>query len=202
MEDKQSMENEIMNEAEQDFELPKKPKKKKTKTIIIVVVIAVVLVLLLLIGSAIKKISAGIQEQMDAMMSGEEELYTVERQDVQQEITTSGTVVGVETDAYTSPVTAKVQDIFVEVGQTVKKGDVLLSYDTSELGDNLAKVKLQAQSERAAGNEGFEQAAEAASKAKAAKENAKDIKSDTKDVKKDIEKTTDKVDSYSEKIDE
>lgn len=201
MEDEQNMENEIMNEAEQDFELPKKPKKKKAKTIIIIVVIvAAVLVLAFLIGSAINKFSTSMQEQMDAMMGGGEDLYTVERQDVQQEITTSGTVVGVETDAYTSPVTAKVEDIFVEVGQSVKKGDVLLSYDTSELGDNLEKVKLQAQSERAAGNEGFEQAAEAASKAQKAKENAKSIKSDTKDVKKDIEKTSDKVDSYSEKI--
>ncbi|MCM1498375.1 MAG: HlyD family efflux transporter periplasmic adaptor subunit [Clostridium sp.] len=200
MEDEQNMENEIMNEAEQDFELPKKRRKKKGKKGIIIVIVVIVLVLVSLIGSAIKNISAGVQEQMEAMAGGEDDIYIVERQDVQQEIATSGTVVGVETDAYTSPVTAKVEDIFVEVGQSVQKGDVLLSYDTSELGDNLEKVKLQAQSERAAGNEGFEQAAEAASKASEAKKNAKSIKSDTKDVKENIEKTTDKVDSYSEKI--
>lgn len=199
MENEKNMENEKQTEVVESVTATKKPKKKK-KIIIIVIVVVVVIVLATLLGKAVSNMSAKMQDQMNEMMGGDEAVYTVERQDVEQEITTSGTVVGVETDAYTSPVSAKVDDIFVEVGQSVKKGDVLLSYDTSDLGDDLAKVKIQAQSERAAGNEGFEQAAEAASKTAAAKESAKDIKSDTKDVKKDIDKLTDTADSYNEKM--
>lgn len=146
----------------------KKSGKKKTGLIIAIIVIAVV-VLIAIVGSVISNISAGMQEAMQQMAGGGESTFEVEKQDIEQEITTSGTVIGTERDAYTSPVTAKVEDIKVEVGQTVKKGDVLLTYDASELGDNLAMVKIQAQSERAAGNESYEMAQEAANKVSAAR---------------------------------
>lgn len=203
MENENNMEKELMNETVEETGTSKEPKKKSKKKIIIIVIVAVVVILLaLVIGSVMKNFSANMQEQMNAMMGDTESTYTVERQDVEQEITTSGNVIGIETKAYTSPVNAKVEDIRVEVGQTVKKGDILLTYDASELGDNLEKVKIQAQSERAAGNEGFEQAAEAASKTKKAKKSAKSIKSDIDKLKKEIEKLSDDLETYNEKMTE
>lgn len=201
MESENNMENELLQETEEEITTPKRTKKKsKKKIIIIVIVIAAVLVLALLLGSAVKKFSANMQEQMNEMMGDMEDTYTVERQDVEQEITTSGNVIGVETIAYTSPVTAKVEDIRVEVGQTVKKGDVLLTYDASELGDNLEKVKIQAQSERAAGNESFEQANKAAGKASEASKKVKSLKEDIKKLKKEIEKLNKTVEKYEDKM--
>ncbi|MDD6071815.1 MAG: efflux RND transporter periplasmic adaptor subunit [Clostridiales bacterium] len=197
------MENELLNETVEETGTPKEQKKKSKKKIIIIVIVVIAVILLaLVLGSVMKNFSANMQEQMNAMMGDTESTYTVERQDVEQEITTSGNVIGIETKAYTSPVNAKVEDIRVEVGQTVKKGDILLTYDASELGDNLAKVKIQAQSERAAGNEGFEQAAEAASKTKKAKKSAKSIQSDIDKLKKEIEKLSDDLETYNEKMTE
>ena len=82
---------------------------------------------------------------------------------------------------------AKVNDINVEVGQTIHKGDVLLTFDTEDLGDNLAKVKIQARSERAASNESFEAANKAAGKANKADSKAKKINKQVKSLKDDVE---------------
>ena len=180
----------------------KKIKKKSKKKVIIIV--AVVVVLLVVLGIAtvniIKGVTAGMEEAMEMMDGGNDALYAVEKMDVKQEITTSGTVIGLEKNAYTSPVTAKVDEIRVEVGQIVKKGDVLLTYDTTDLGDNLAKVQLQAQSERAAGNAAYEAVNEAAGKVKEAKAEIKDLKSDIKELNKEIKALTKTISTYEEKV--
>lgn len=178
-----------------------KKKSKKTKTVVIVVIVAVVvLVLAFVLGNAVMKMSQNMQDQMNAMMGDGDGTYTVDKQDVEQEITTSGTVIGVEKKAYISPVTAKVEDICVEVGQTVSKGDILLTYDSSDLGDDLEKVKIQAQSEKAAGNASYEVANEAASKASAAKKKVESLKEDIKKLKKEIAALEKKVAAYEEQI--
>lgn len=176
-------------------------KKKKNKKIIIIVVIAVVVLLLIGGGIAVvSSISKSMQSAMDMMAGESDALFKVKKEDVKQEISTSGVVVGVETDAYVSPVTAQVKDICVEVGQTVKKGDILLIYDEAELGDALEKVKIQANADRAMGNESYEMASEAAAKVTAAKKKSKELKEDIKKLKKEVEKLTDKVSEYDEKI--
>lgn len=176
-------------------------KKSKKKMIIIIIVVAIVLFVIAVVG-VISSISKSMQAAMEEMTSKGEDVFKVEKQDVEQEITTSGTVIGTEKNAYVSPVTAKVEDIRVEVGQIVKKGDVLLTYDASELGDNLEKVKIQAQSERAAGNESYEMANEAASKTSAAQKKAKKLKSDIKKLKKEIQTLSDKVSEYEDQMKE
>lgn len=196
-----------MNQENENMEIqivePKKKaknRKKSKKTIIIIIVIVAILLLLIAIGSAINSISKGMKEAMENMAVENEDTFKVEKQDVEQEITTSGTVIGISKDAYTSPVTAKVEDIKVEVGQTVNKGDVLLTYDASELGDNLTKVKIQAQSERAAGNESYEAANKAAGKASDAKKKIKTLKKEINDLKKKVASLTKKVEAYEEQM--
>ena len=192
-----NMENKEMNVIGNDG---KKKKSKKKVIIIVIIVLAVLIVGGIAIGNVISKVSASMQEAMEMMAGESEDLYTVETVDVKQEITTSGTVIGLEKKAYTSPVTAKVEDIHVEAGQTVKKGDVLLTYDASELGDNLTLVQLQAQSERAAGNETYEMANEAAGKVKDAEKKIKDLKADIKELQKKIKTLTGKIEGYEAKI--
>ncbi len=192
--EKENMEIEIVEPKE------KKHKKKSKKTIIIIIVIVAVLLLLIAIGKTISSVSKGMQEALENMDSQNEDIFQVVKQDVEQEITTSGTVVGISKEAYTSPVTAKVEDIKVEVGQTVTKGDVLLTYDASELGDNLTKVKIQAQSERAAGNESYEAANKAAGKVSEAKKKIKTLKKEISQIKKKVAALTKKVEEYEEKM--
>lgn len=195
-----------MNQENENMEMElvepkgKRRKKKSKKTIIIIIVIMAVLLLLIAIGKVISSVSKGMQAAMENMASQNEDVYQVIKQDVEQEITTSGTVIGISKDAYTSPVTAKVEDIKVEVGQIVSKGDVLLTYDASELGDNLTKVKIQAQSERAAGNESYEAANKAAGKVSEAKKKIKTLKKEISDIKKKVASLTKKVEKYEEQM--
>ena len=195
-----------MNQENENMEMElvepkgKRRKKKSKKTIIIIIVIMAVLLLLIAIGKVISSVSKGMQAAMENMASQNEDVYQVIKQDVEQEITTSGTVIGISKDAYTSTVTAKVEDIKVEVGQIVSKGDVLLTYDASELGDNLTKVKIQAQSERAAGNESYEAANKAAGKVSEAKKKIKTLKKEISDIKKKVASLTKKVEKYEEQM--
>jgi len=164
----------------------KKKRKLNKKAIII---IAIVLVVYIGGSIAIGKVIGNVGAEMEKTMKDlqEDGTYKVTKVDVKQEITTSATVIGLDKNAYTSPVTAKVEKVCVEPGQFVKKGDILLTYDASELGDNLDMVRLQAQSEQAAGNESYEAAREAAKKVKVAKRKIESIKKEIKSIKKEME---------------
>lgn len=183
----------------------KKPERKKKK--ISKGAIAVIVVAALVIGGLTVKTFVDSFKQMKEAMGDidsktDDNLFTVDREDVEQELTTSGTVVGIGKDAYISPVTAKVEDVCVEVGQTVQKGDVLLTYDSSDLGDNLTKVKIQAQSEKAAGDSNYEAADEAAEKAGSAQKKVKKLEKEVASLKKDAEKLSDSITSYQDKMEE
>lgn len=195
----ENMENQVIDEEIAEGRSRKK-KPKKVKIIVGIIIVVAVLALAYGIGSGIQKFSQNMQEQMNGMTGTEDGTYTVDKKDVEQEITTSGTIIGLEKKAYTSPVTAKVEDIRVEVGQMVSKGDVLLTYDSSKLGDDLEKVKIQAQSDRAAGNASYEAANEAAGKASEARTKVKDLKADIKKLEKEIAALSKKVSDYEEQI--
>ncbi len=194
----ENMENKDLNVAED----AKKKSKKKPKVWLIVLIVVVAILMIVGVVSLVKNVSASMEEAMEMMAEQSDVLYEVEKVDVKQEITTSGTVIGLEQIAYTSPVTAKVKEIPVEAGQIVKKGDVLIVYDSTDLGDNLAKVQLQAQSEKAAGNEAYATASKAAEKAKESKANVKDLKKDIKELKKEIEDISDELETYQEQLTE
>ncbi|MGN0496493.1 MAG: efflux RND transporter periplasmic adaptor subunit [Lachnospiraceae bacterium] len=155
-------------------------KEKKSKKKIKVWMIVVAIVGVLLVVGVVSMVMEGkkAMEAMEDMAMDSDDIYTVEKQDLKSEITTSGTVVGIDQIAYTSPVTAKVEDIKVEVGQTVHEGEMLLTYDASDLGDDLAKVELQAKSEKAAGSASYEAANKAAGKASDAKTKASSLEGD------------------------
>ncbi len=179
----------------------KRKKRASNKKLIIIIVVVVIVQIVggITLSKVMGNVSAGMQEAM-GMGGANDTLHKVAKVDVKQEITTSATVIGLDKDAYTSPVTAKVENICVEPGQRVAKGDLLLTYDADELGDNLAKVKLQAKTERAAGDETYEKAREAARKVTAAKKEIKKLKKESKSIEKDIRSLTKTVETYKLKI--
>ncbi|MCM1158220.1 MAG: efflux RND transporter periplasmic adaptor subunit [Bacteroidales bacterium] len=191
---------ETENGAAEEIKAAPAKKKKSKKGIVITIIVAAVLLLVVLAVRMLGAISQGMEEAMQGMAGQSEKVFQVERQDVEQEIITSGIVIGMEKDAYTSPVTAKVEDIKVEVGQTVKKGDILLTYDASRLGDDLTKVKIQAQSERAAGNESYEAVNEAAGKAGKAREKANALRAEIEALTAEINALSAEIAGYEERI--
>lgn len=89
----QNVENEIIDEDFKETKIQKK-KSKKVKIIIGIIIAVFVLVLAYVIGSGVQKFSQNMQDQKN---DGEEDgTYTVDKQNVEQEITTSGTIVGIE----------------------------------------------------------------------------------------------------------
>lgn len=112
-----------------------KAKKKKIIKRSIFGVIALAVVLFIVINSmAARNMSAVV--------------YTtpVMREDVEQVLSTSGTVKTEETKTYFSEIAVKVGQVDVALGDTVKKGQTLFSYDADALEEQkqMAQLKLQA----------------------------------------------------------
>ncbi len=69
------------------------------------------------------------------------ETYTLEKQDIENYISVSGSVEGSDIVKITSDITAKVASLNVEVGSSVKKGDVLCVFDTTDLQSEYDNLK-------------------------------------------------------------
>lgn len=67
--------------------------------------------------------------------------YTIERQDIENYISVSGNVEGSNIVKVTSDLNYKVKELKVEVGSSVKEGDVLCIFDSSELQNEYDNLK-------------------------------------------------------------
>ena len=117
----------------------KKGKKRTKKTKIMIGVAAVVIVCIGVIavfgkGSGTEETSASV------------EAVTAEVGDVTQEVDASGTVESNETKTYFSPVNAKIDKMDVEVGDSVKKGTQLITYNLEDLEKEDQKAELNQKS--------------------------------------------------------
>ena len=120
---------------------PAKPVKKKKKKGWIAVVIVVVV--LAGVGAGIAACSKSLSDSLQQMSAGAVETAKVEKRDIEDYISVSGKVESENMVKITSTVTAKVKNVFVEVGSEVKEGDILCEFDSSDLQqqyDTLAKT--------------------------------------------------------------
>lgn len=108
--------------------------KKKRRRIILIVAAVLVMVFFM-----ISKLLAG---------STPMPVVTVEatKGEIEQTISTSGTVVTDTTKSYFSDVNVKVGTVHVKAGDAVKAGDVLISYDEEDLQKKLQLAQLKQQS--------------------------------------------------------
>ena len=117
----------------------KKGKKRTKKTKIMIGVAAAVVVCIGVIavfgkGSGTEETSASV------------EAVTAEVGDVTQEVDASGTVESNETKTYFSPVNAKIDKMDFEVGDSVKKGTQLITYNLEDLEKEDQKAELNQKS--------------------------------------------------------
>ncbi len=122
--------------------LTKEQKKKRKKRILIGVVVVVVLAWMIL-----PKMLAGEQLPMVVVTDAV-------KGDVSQTISGSGTVSSEIETAYFSPVGATVDSCGLQVGDTVQRGDVLLTYDAQDLDHLYDQAELTGQ----AGTYGYQDA--------------------------------------------
>lgn len=105
--------------------------KKSKKTRVIIIVVVVILLFLLLKGC-----SGG---EMTTMVT----TAYAEKGELQESVSTSGTVQAEEVKVFFAPTSGKLATINVAAGDVVQKGDVLIAYDSTKLESDFKQASLQ-----------------------------------------------------------
>ncbi|MDD3141467.1 MAG: hypothetical protein PHX08_21230, partial [Lachnospiraceae bacterium] len=162
-------ENEMVTEDEivtEDDDIAVTPKKKKKKLpgwfIVVIIAIIVAIVILASVLSKNKSGSTGTKLTVT----------TVETSDVKEVLNTSGIIKSENEKVVYSPVNATVSQFAAKIGESVKKGTMLVVFDTKDLEKNNQQSQLNELSTKYANQSTYEQtnrsiakAAEAASTA-------------------------------------
>jgi len=118
-------------EAVSEAEAPKRRKKRK-KAPIIIAVIAVVFIIL-------RAVSCSMGGSAGALVT----TTRAERGDLQESISTSGTVKSGEVKVIFAPVGGTLDQVNVEAGDAVKEGELLVSYNIDRLESGMRQSELQ-----------------------------------------------------------
>lgn len=143
----------------------KKSKKRIIIPICIVLVIAIVI---------------GVAFGVSAATGGEEvSLNTISTGDIYEKVSLTGTVASGTVKEYKADVVATVKEVFVNTGDSVKKGDVLATFDTTNLDSQVSSL-------RSSYNESLNSYNSALKAQKQAKKKADQISAQIEDTKKEI----------------
>lgn len=108
-------------------------KKKKKVGLIIVVIVLVLIVGISMVSCALSSVEVG------ALVS----TTTATRGELQESISTSGTVVSEEVKVLFSPVSGKIAGVEVAAGDAVAAGDMMVSFDMGEMEKLMTQANLQ-----------------------------------------------------------
>ncbi|MCI8291944.1 MAG: efflux RND transporter periplasmic adaptor subunit [Hespellia sp.] len=148
--------------AEEDFmEEEVTPRKKLPGWIIV----PIILVLVLLAFGLQKLFGTSSKEQTSASLQVE----AVSMGSVQEIYTTSGTIASEQSKTYYSPVNAPIINCNAVVGNTVKAGDVLITYDIKDLERNNQESQLNLRASKAGRQAAIDQSNQAIEAENAAK---------------------------------
>lgn len=114
--------------------------KKKKKKFVKWIVLAIILVLIVVLVSQCGK---------GAKQTKTVDVTEVKKGEVTATMDSSGTVASENSKSYVSPVTATIAEVNAKVGQAVKAGDYLVTYDTASLESTYTQAELQAKSSSA-----------------------------------------------------
>ena len=138
MEEKNKMGNAVeFPEIDLKIEDKTKKKTKKVKPWVIFTVAASLLIVVLIVIMIAKMSSAMMG------MGTPVEVTKAFRGDIAQTVENSGAVASEEIKTYFADVTAKVDTLSAVQGQFVKKGEVLVTYDTQELEESLNQAEIE-----------------------------------------------------------
>ena len=112
----------------------KKKKKKLGLKILIFLALAVVVII---VASAVKN-AGKVQAEIPTVQTAR-----VTRGDLQEEVSSAGTVAGEETITIYAPASGTVKEISVRSGDEISAGAVLMTYDLEKLEADLYQAKLQ-----------------------------------------------------------
>ncbi len=133
-----------------------KKKSKKTTIIIVAVVLAIVIIAAVAAGIAIKNRAPQVT------------LSTIGTSDIYESVSATGAVTAGSAKEYKVGAVATVKEVFVNVGDEVKEGDKLATFDTSTLNGEISKLQSTYNDSKAGYNEAVAAQKEAKAKAAAA----------------------------------
>lgn len=108
----------------------KRKKRKKAPVIIAIAVIAVVV---------LRLVSGAVMPETGAVVT----VTNAFRGDLQESISTSGTVSSEEKEVLFAPVSGRLAQVHVAAGDAVTAGDLLIAYDMDDMADRLQQANLQ-----------------------------------------------------------
>lgn len=159
-------------------------KKKKIKPWKIIVGIVVLIVIVNGIAGAV----GGAKDLLTPVDTAE----AVEGE-ITSTLDTSGVIASEVTRVYASPVNAQVGDVPVTVGQNVKQGDFLLTYDTTSLEKSYDIAELQAKAESATSNDALTKSNESAADFASSNSDINTLQSQIDSLKGEIERLQSKA---------
>lgn len=115
-----------------------KKKKRHRKIPIVIAAVVVILIVLRVAGGAGAAQAGAVVTAVSAV-----------RGDLQESISTSGTVLSEETKVIFAPVGGTLAEVYVSAGDAVKAGDKLVSYDMEKMEKALRQSALQLEKSRA-----------------------------------------------------
>ena len=151
----------------------RKNNKKK-----IIIIISIVLALALIITG----ITLYVKDSKIPQVS----LYTIGTSDIYESINSSGTVSAGAVKNYSVNSVAVVKEVFVKVGDEVKQGDILATFDTSNFDDQIKKLQETYDDAKASYND-------AVASQKEAKKNLDDLNDKIAKLEKEISKLEKKI---------
>ena len=108
-------------------------KKKSKKWIIVLCIIAAIVILIIIGANSLRKKAMAALESMTSTETAE-----VEYRDLVSTVSATGTIVGADEQTVKSTLSGVVvENVLVEVGDTVHEGDVLCEFETKDLEDKL-----------------------------------------------------------------
>lgn len=125
----------VQGKAKGKAKAPAKRKKRKKWPIVLGVLICVVI----LLGVCVKKLGESVASQMGVVVT----TTAATRGDLQESITTSGTVQSEDVKVIFAPVGGTLEEVKVTAGDAVTAGDILITYDMEEKEKQLQQAVLQ-----------------------------------------------------------
>lgn len=130
--DKIDADNNKIDKKKENKKEKKSKKKKRKKAPIIIAIIVILFFLIRIAGNSL------VGDQV-ALVTATQAL----RGDLQESVTTSGTVLSEEVKVIFAPVSGTLGEVKVEPGDSVKAGDMLVSYDMDQMERALRNAALQ-----------------------------------------------------------
>lgn len=151
--------------------MSKLTKKKKRIIGIGIVVLVAVVAAFFVVPKFLQQSGA---QNLKETMQNRQSTIALSKMDLLQSISATGTIESAKTKAVSANVNGmEVQKVYVSVGDTVKKGDKLVAFDTEDLQDNLTEAKEDLADVTEDANDAITEAREKLAEAKTAYQKAK-----------------------------